>query len=138
VRGEIGDAGENIGKNACATLVGRKRKARPGNSRTGLGNYGAPESSGNVLSLVSGNDLSHLVLQVQLQLFQTMFLDFVLLGQMSLGFDGLELPVVFGMLFGKMAKGFVGSHQVRFEFVLIVDLHQAGLLWRCSRDCMFG
>jgi hypothetical protein len=76
-----------------------------------------------VLQLVLAHKLLHLVFQMEFELFQTMFFQFLAGSQSVLRFELLNLPLILVMLFHEMAEFFIRLHQVRFDFILCVLFH---------------
>jgi hypothetical protein len=80
-----------------------------------------------VLQFVIAHKLLHLVLEVEFELFQTMFFNFFSGCKRVLGFERLDLPVILLVFFHELTVFLIRLHQVRLDVFLCVLFHSGHL-----------
>jgi hypothetical protein len=108
---------------SCLTEMPGRQGAEPGILSSTFKQQRTRRTSADVLKPVLAHNLLHLIFQLELELFQTMFLDFFIGSQRRFAFQPLYEHVVFVMLVHEIAKSFVRLHQMRFEFFLNSLVH---------------
>ena len=81
-----------------------------------------------MLQLVFAHNARNLVSEMQLELLQTVFFQFLLSRQRRFCFQLINQPVVFAMLHHQRTESLIRLHQMRFEFCLRVLIHFSAFL----------